>query len=444
MKTRPALCALTFAVLACLPLRAAPTNLPTWPATDEFWGSWNEMNFQDSQGKFHALWCRSKECHGKSGTAPLFILKSSKQEPYGGQARRSIFTSELSRFTFNLATKKVVDPRDQKEYSVSYLPKLTTEGSVIRVLPPTAQANDAPTAAPKPKPTPKPKPKPTPAPKPKPEPTPEPKPKPQPEPKPTPDPSTKPQDGVSRAAALFSDPVEKAVVNFLLQAEPEDQRKKDEEALIAAFAKSPDDPLIKEWQRKVLDKVDEQLTLADHAAFLQKTALTDPQLLAYICPKIPAPTITQSKPKALDQAKAMEKGGKDARTATDMEDVKSKADFQPSPVVAGLCNRSKEDTALSKLPPAKTGGPDTDLSRSPNVPSVINGGKGSEGAKKEPIFDFSEKTNRDGVAFGALTGGILGFLAMGAGAGPMGIFFAALIGGVLGFLHNASKKKEKE
>lgn len=248
------------------------------------------------------------------------------------------------------------------------------------------------------------------------------------------------------AADLFSDPVEKAVARYLLEAMPEDQRKKEDADLRAAFAKSPDDPLVKQWQRKVLDKVNEQLTLTDHKPFLDKTGLTDPQLLAYICPKIPAPAVTETKPKALDQAKKMAKDGKDAKASTDMDDAKAKADtFQPSPAVAGLCSKAKGDAAL-KLPADSTGNLQTDLGRAGNVPSVVTGGKdggGGPGPKKEPLFNLSdEKDRRDAAAFGLLSGGIMGFLFMGAGAGPAGIFMGALIGGLVGFLGYAMKKKK--
>jgi hypothetical protein len=256
-------------------------------------------------------------------------------------------------------------------------------------------------------------------------------------------PDQKPEQKPS-AADLFSDPVEKAVMRYLLDALPEDQRKKEDEALRAAFAKSPDDPLIKGWQRKVLDKVNEQLTLEDHKPFLEKTGLTDPQLLGYICPKLPAPVVTETKDKALDQAKKMAKDGEEAKVSTDMEDAKSKADFQPSPVVAGLCSKSKGEAALT-LPTADTGNIQTDLSRTGNVPSVVvdaKKGAGGDPPKKEPLFNLDEKGKRDATAFGLLSGGIMGFLFMGAGAGPAGIFLGALIGGVVGFLGYAMKKKK--
>ena len=246
-------------------------------------------------------------------------------------------------------------------------------------------------------------------------------------------------------ADLFSDTVEKAVARYLLEAMPEDQRKKEDEALRAAFAKSPEEPLVKQWQRKVLDKVNEQLTLEDHKPFLDKTGLTDPQLLAYICSRIPAPVVTETKPKAIDQAKKMKEDSGGALSTTDMDEAKAKADtFQPSPAVAGLCSKSKADAAL-KLPADSTGNLQTDLGRTGNVPSVVTGSKdgGGPGPKKEPLFNLSdEKDRRDAAAFGLLSGGIMGFLFMGAGAGPAGIFVGALIGGLVGFLGYAMKKKK--
>jgi hypothetical protein len=521
MNTRPRLGVLLFSLAFCIASQAGAATLPKWEPADEGWGAWNELMFTDSKGKPHDLWCHYKECGRQAkGVAHLYILKRKGQnEPYGNQAWRTTFSSQLSQFTFDAAKERVIDPRDKKEYAVRYQAQLTAQGSVIKVLPPTSAANDAtgegqaPAAAalkaisfdpasvqggaaskgwvslkeaapaavavalasnnpaaslPKtvsiakgkklasfsikttavtekktvritaklgssaqganltilPATTGQ-------------------KPDVVQKPDEVQKPDQKPEQKPS-AADLFSDPVEKAVMRYLLDALPEDQRKKEDEALRAAFAKSPDDPLIKGWQRKVLDKVNEQLTLEDHKPFLEKTGLTDPQLLGYICPKLPAPVVTETKDKALDQAKKMAKDGEEAKVSTDMEDAKSKADFQPSPVVAGLCSKSKGEAALT-LPTADTGNIQTDLSRTGNVPSVVvdaKKGAGGDPPKKEPLFNLDEKGKRDATAFGLLSGGIMGFLFMGAGAGPAGIFLGALIGGVVGFLGYAMKKKK--
>jgi hypothetical protein len=125
-------------------LSAHAVELPKWAPADEGWGAWNNLQFADSQGKFHNLWCHYKKCGRQAkGISPLFILTSKGQEPHGKDAWRTTFESELSQFTFDAAKQKAIDPRDKKEYPVRFQSQMTASGSVIKVLPPTKQAEDA-------------------------------------------------------------------------------------------------------------------------------------------------------------------------------------------------------------------------------------------------------------------------------------------------------------
>jgi len=63
----------------------------------------------------------------------------------------------------------------------------------------------------------------------------------------------------------------------------------------------------------------------------------------------------------------------------------------------------------------------------------LSGSGGGAGGDSKSGLKLDGNATRDSVAFGALTGGILGLLAIGIGAGPAGIIGAAIIGAILGF-----------
>ena len=68
--------------------------------------------------------------------------------------------------------------------------------------------------------------------------------------------------------------------------------------------------------------------------------------------------------------------------------------------------------------------------------------------KRDSLLHLDAEGKRDSAAFGIMTGGVFGLLAMGAAAGPAGLFAAVLIGGLIGFfgyaMSHPKKKKDDE
>jgi hypothetical protein len=412
------------------PSPAAPA-LPTWEPKDEpYYGSWDVLSFNDSQGTTHKLWCRSKECHGNSGTTQLFILddqptiEKMPNQSFWNHWVRFIYHSKLSQFALNPATKEAFDPRNvNKKYPVTFLPRMQPQGGMIRVLPPTDKAKDAP-AVPKKK---------------------------------TPTPGPKPVQTEATATDIFKDPVEETVVRYLLDAESDADKKKAEQALLDALEKPEGDParqaLVKDWQKKVLKTVNDQLTQTNRDEFLKKTSLTNDQLLAYICPKLQLPSAASSASgDALKTLRAMVLDQQSSAQSNDVDGLKagSATGFEASNAVNALCGKAAQNPAVntpgSAANPNGSGsgpGSASDLSYQPKVPNVTTGGD-----QKPWLLNLDSEGKRDSAAFGIMTGGVFGLLAMGAAAGPAGLFAAVLIGGLIGFfgyaMSHPKKKKDDE
>ncbi|MDD5656410.1 MAG: hypothetical protein PHF00_04050 [Elusimicrobia bacterium] len=160
---------LAFSLLAFAipPARAAAEKtvstlaLPTWKAVDEPWGAWREITFRDSGGVSRSLWYRASDrARSEKSWLPLrtpkpvqlFVLRQGKQDPIGKNATRTTFSSQISDFTLIPSPADLVmDPSDGlgKDFELTRQPRPTSPGSVMRVLPPSQKAGDAPPRKPK-------------------------------------------------------------------------------------------------------------------------------------------------------------------------------------------------------------------------------------------------------------------------------------------------------
>ncbi|MDD5628487.1 MAG: hypothetical protein PHU21_05455 [Elusimicrobia bacterium] len=265
------------------------------------------------------------------------------------------------------------------------------------------------------------------------------------------------QDEPAAAPATPSglDPVEYKVIQYLIASEPDEAKRKSmQEALDAALKKAESDPerqaLVKDWQKKVVAEISKQLAAKDHAAFNQKTGLDDKQLAKYFCAN-PSVKLWLNSQKAMEQATALvEKEKASLGATTGIEESKSGLDFTPSDEVKNICtNLANMDNApQTARETLGSGGLGTQRGAgvdNKDVPGLVAGGVAGEKKEKFKLIDLDDQGKRDSVAFGVMTGGVFGLLAMGAAAGPAGIFAMALLGGICGFLGYAlthSKKKK--
>ncbi|MCX5796271.1 MAG: hypothetical protein NTY77_12320 [Elusimicrobia bacterium] len=253
------------------------------------------------------------------------------------------------------------------------------------------------------------------------------------------------------------DPVEYKVIRFLIDSEKDEAKRKSmDEALQAALKKPETDPerqaFFQDWQKKVIKEVGTQLGAKDHAAFLQKTGLKDPELAKYFCNN-PSVKLWLNSTKAMDQAKKLAGQGDAAEGAAPIEQAKSSLDFTPTDEVKNICTNlpNLDNAPAAAREQLGTGGnpqKGAGVDNTGNVPSLVTGGEADKDKKaKFKLIDLDDQGKRDSAAFGIMTGGIFGLLAMGAAAGPAGIFAMAVLGGLCGFLGYAlthPKKKDKD
>jgi hypothetical protein len=106
----------------------------------------------------------------------------------------------------------------------------------------------------------------------------------------------------------------------------------------------------------------------------------------------------------------------------------------PSDNDRNACSISDSENSAGGSGLSPSGGSSADLK-----PDVPNPGKNSDGG-----FKLKGEALRDSAASGALGGGIMGLLALGAAAGPAGVVGAVVIGCIFGFLFSAFSKASKK
>jgi hypothetical protein len=257
-------------------------------------------------------------------------------------------------------------------------------------------------------------------------------------------------------SAAFSDPVETAVVNFLLS-DQNDAMTPDEKNNLKKQFISTDPNDTAAVRGKIKDTLEDCLLHPDRQraldSFLKANAGNSPNvskkdLTRYFSKSYCAATPSQGTAGSLTTTAAMpqlkgvvagasmdgkgnaNQSGPSVQTSAPQTNSTSAQNDDDRNACA--ISDSENSAGSSGLSPS--GGSSEDLK-----PDIPNPGKKSGGG-----FKLKGEALRDSVATGALAGGIMGLLALGAAAGPAGVVGAIFIGCIFGFCYSALSKGSKK
>lgn len=236
---------------------------------------------------------------------------------------------------------------------------------------------------------------------------------------------------------LFTDPVERAVAEHLLNTAKD--RAAKEAALIKAAADN-DSGFAAGWRKDMVAAVGAHLDAPQPAlqALLDKKGLTEKDLLKYYCPQAPSPGASSGGTTAMDQLQEADKKSQKASGTASSEGAKSGAQLEAGRRSAQLCQDYANARKLEEAN-AGTGKPDTGPSSRINPVPEPTGKFGLKGPdigapKPEPRTPLSTTEKMDRVAGASAGVGIFGFLALAIGLGPIGIVLMVAAGAVAGAL----------